>query len=147
MFREFVDTDKVLEIQDLHLVFLPLGVHPADDGGHVPEDGGVHQGADEHDQDGEYLLLPRVPRHVPEPDGGERGAGEVEGSGVGIGVGDQGLVLEAVEVSQLLHPAHVLAPVLVSTNHNPDTGQPMRDQDKAGHQKTQNNCAVLIKPS
>ena len=147
MFRKFMNTDKMLEVQDLHLVLLSFGVHPADDGGHVPEDGGVHEGSDEHDQDREDLLLSRVPRHIPEPDGREWGAGEVEGGGVGVQVGDLGLVLEPVEVGQLLHPANVLASVLVSTNYNPDAGQPMRNQDKAGHQKTQNNCTILVKPS
>ena len=123
----------MLEVQDLHLVLLSFRVHPADDCGHVPEYGGVHKSSDEHDQDGEDLLLSRVPRHIPEPDGREWRAGEVEGGGVGIQVGDLGLVLEPVEVCQLLHPADVHASVLVATNHNPDAGQPMRDQDKAGH--------------
>ena len=103
--------------------------------------------SNEHDDDGEYFLLPGVGGHVAEADGGEGGAGEVEGGGVGVQVGDLGLVFEPVEVGQLLHPANVLTSVLVPTNHNPDAGQPMRDQDKTGHQKTQYNCAVLVKPS
>ena len=147
MFWKFMNTDKMFEVQDLHLVLLSFRVHPADNRGHVPEDGSVHQGSNEHDQDGEDFLLPRVPRHIPEPYGGEWRAGEVEGGGVGVQVGDLGLVLKPVEVGQLLHPANVLTSVLVPTNHNPDAGQPMGDQDKTGHQKTQYNCAVLVKPS
>ena len=40
--------------------------------------------SNEHDDDGEYLLLPGVARHVPKPDGCEGGAGVVHGSHVGI---------------------------------------------------------------
>lgn len=69
MFWKFMNADKMLEVQDLHLVLLSFRVHPADDCGHVPEYGGVHKGSDEHDQDGEDLLLSRVTRHIPEPDG------------------------------------------------------------------------------
>ena len=56
-----MNADEVLKIQDLHLVLLPLGVHPANDGGHVSKDGGMHESPNKHDENGENLLLPRVP--------------------------------------------------------------------------------------
>ena len=52
----------------------------------MAEDGGVHQGPDHHDHDGEDLLVLGVGRHVAKADGGEGSAGEVQGSDVGVAV-------------------------------------------------------------
>lgn len=61
----------------------PGPVHPLHQRGHVPEDGGVHQGADQHDHHGKGLLAHGVGRDVAEPDRGEGGAGVIEGRDVG----------------------------------------------------------------
>ena len=174
-----MNADEVLEIQNLHLVFLSLGIHSAYNGGHVTKYGGVHQccnivlsdvvkintpfpTSNEHDDDGEYFLLPGVGGHVAEADGGEGGACEVEGGGVGVQVRDQRPVGQLVEAGQLVHPAHVhhtrvlragniviiarqVALHLIAADHNPDAGQPVRDEDEADHEETQNDGAVLVK--
>ena len=58
-------------------------------------------------------------------------------------MGDERGIVQFVERGQLLHPPYILQTILISTNHNPDTRQPMRDQDEADHQETQDDCAVL----
>ena len=59
-----MNLDEALQVEHLLVILLSLAVHPADNGGHVAEDGGVHQGTDEHDNDGEYLLRPRVASNI-----------------------------------------------------------------------------------
>ena len=51
LFGKFVNLDEALQVQHFLVILLPLAVHPADDGGNVTEDGRVHQGPDEHDDD------------------------------------------------------------------------------------------------
>ena len=43
MFGKFMNAHKVLQVQNLLVIFLSLGIHPADDGGNIAEDSGVHQ--------------------------------------------------------------------------------------------------------
>ena len=81
-----VDGGELLEVAPLRIVLLLPAVHPLQLVGHVAEDGGVHEGADHHDHDGEDLLVLRVGGHVAEADGGERGAGEVERRDVRVAV-------------------------------------------------------------
>ena len=38
-----MNAHKVLQIQDFLVIFCSLGIHPADDGGNIAEDSGVHQ--------------------------------------------------------------------------------------------------------
>ena len=45
----------------------------------------MHEGANQHNDDGEDLLSVRVGRHVPEADGSQAGSGEVQGSQIGGG--------------------------------------------------------------
>ena len=61
-------------------------------------------------------------------------------------MGDERCIVKFVERGQLFHPTNILKTILISTNHNPDTRQPMRDEDEADHQKTQDDCAVLGEP-
>ena len=58
-------------------------------------------------------------------------------------MGDERDVVKLVKRGQLIHPTNILHSLLVATNHNPDAGQPMRDEDEADHQKTEDDCAVL----
>ena len=81
-----VDGGELLEVAPLRVVLLLPAVHPLQLVGHVAEDGGVHEGADHHDHDGEDLLVLGVGRHVAKADGGEGSAGEVQGSDVGVAV-------------------------------------------------------------
>ena len=43
--------------------------------------------SDEHDDDGEYLLLPGVAGNITKPNSGQRGAGVVHGGHIGINLG------------------------------------------------------------
>ena len=62
-----------------HLVVLGCGQgHVVDDGGHVPEDGGVEEGGDDHHADSEAFLAVRLGRNISEPDGGHAGHREVK---------------------------------------------------------------------
>ena len=44
MFRQFMNTHKMLEIKNLLVIFLSFGIHSTDDRGHVTKNSGVHQG-------------------------------------------------------------------------------------------------------
>ena len=61
--------------------------------------------ADDHDDDGEDLFGPRVGGDVAEADGGERGAGVVEGRHVGLGVRHAAAVRQGHPLRQEVQPA------------------------------------------
>ena len=61
--------------------------------------------SDDHDDDGEDLFRPRVGGHVAEADGGERGAGVVEGGDVGVGVRHAPAVRQGHALRQKVQPA------------------------------------------
>ena len=56
--------------------------------------------SDEHDDDGEDLLVLGVGGDVPEADGRQRGESVVEGGDVGLGVGNAAAVGEAHPLGQ-----------------------------------------------
>ena len=58
---------------------------------------------------------------------------------------DEGLVLELVLYGELIHPSLVTRPLLVPADDDEDAGEPVRDQDEAGHQQAQDDGAVLGK--
>ena len=60
--------------------------------------------SDDHDDDGEDLLGPGVGRDVAESDGGERGAGVVQGGHVGVGVRDAAAVRQRHLLRQQVQP-------------------------------------------
>lgn len=86
--------------------------------------------------------------HVAEADGGEAGAGEVEGRDVGLAVRDTARVVVVALHRQHGHPASVVGGEqgrlqLLLGNDIPDTGQPMCQQEEAPHQQDENEAAVL----
>ena len=84
--RHGVHRCELLQVAPLGVVLLLSAVHPLQLVGHVAEDGGMHQGPDHHDHDGEDLLVLGVGGHVAKADGGEGSAGEVQGGDVGVAV-------------------------------------------------------------
>ena len=55
-------------------------------------------------------------------------------------------VVQFVESGKLIHPTHVFHTILISSNHNPNTGQPMRNENEESHQKAQNYSTILREP-
>ena len=58
---------------------------------------------------------------------------------------DECLVLQFVLYGELVHPALMSGPHLVPADHYEDAGQPVGDQDEAGHQQAEDHSAVLRK--
>ena len=58
---------------------------------------------------------------------------------------DERLVVQFVLYGQLVHPALMARPHLVSPDDDEDAGQPVGDEDEADHQQAQDHSAVLRK--
>ena len=62
--------------------------------------------SNEHDDHGEDLLPGGVGRHIAEPDGGQRGAGVVEGCHVSLGIGHASAVGQPHPLGQKIQPTY-----------------------------------------
>ena len=58
---------------------------------------------------------------------------------------DERLVVQFVLYGQLVHPALMARPHLVSPDDDEDAGQPVGDEDEADHQQAQDDSTVLRK--
>ena len=68
---------KFFEVNNFLVISLSFSIHSANYGGHISKYCCMHQGANEHDDDGKYLFFSCVSRHISKTNCCQRRTGEI----------------------------------------------------------------------